>query len=111
MNIYYRKTGLLIAFFSCITIHNAYCSEKKSFIERAKPYYERAKPYYNSTKNWASQKKDTIVDTVKNNPRTTAGIVLGVGALTIAYKARKRMKQWIEKLKNIKWRSKGEDWS
>lgn len=94
MNIYYRKTGLLIAFFSCITIHNAYCSDKKGFIERAKPYY-------NSAKNWASQKKDTIVDTVKNNPRTTAGIVLGVGALTIAYKARQRIRKWIERLKNI----------
>lgn len=90
MNIYYRKTSLLIAFFSCITIHNAYCSDKKGLIERAKPYY-------NSAKNWTSQKKNTIINAVKNNPQTTIGIVLGVGALTIAYRSRQRIKQWINK--------------
>lgn len=93
MNTYYRTTGLLIAFFSCITIHNTYCSEKKGFIERAKPYYD-------SAKNWAYQKKDTIVNTVKNNPKKTVGIVLGVGALTLAYRSRQRIKKWINNIKN-----------
>lgn len=96
MNTYYRKTRLFVALLIAICMRNSHCSTtvaNKGLIERAKPYYNRAK-------DWAYQKKDAIVNAATNNKKIAIGAAVGIGALTVAYRSRQRIKQWFNQAKD-----------